>query len=894
MGALYAKLNPVSTESIALPEVYCVLEQSNQSLDALIYRGIIIEFERRNMARLIVISIPLLLYAGTVGKISGRVFDAENNAPLVGADVYVEELEMGGATDSDGFFFVLNVPPGTYNVEASMIGYRPEVKQLVRVFADRTTYVDFQLTQTIIEIDKPVVVVAEKPIIEIDMTSKETRITREQFDITPVEKPTEALALQGGVTTDAAGELHIRGGRSGELAYYVEGIEVSNALLGSAPVLNKNFISEMSLLSGTFNAEYGNIMSGVVNIITPEGGRKISTNVEYTSFMLNPSPYRKKDWINDLNSTYYDAHRDSLGNSEYAVPELTSSEDVPFLGEINATAEGPVPGDQATRFFVAGNYSNNESYLPFGYDLSRSANGKLTRRFGTNLKMLVDLQYVDNEIQNYSHLYKYLYDDYLVNRKKSLRGILGLNHAPVYNFFYNIRIGYIEDKFETKVPDDTADIYGMIDEPVTDNYSEFYISGYPQYRQEAKTKKYIVKADCNWQLGKMHSLKFGGEQNFYVFELANRQQLFPRTPIIYQEYEKRPRDGAVFVQDKIETKYLVVNAGLRFDYSCVNAVMWEDVRDPGSGISDVQVKYQLSPRLGLSHPITDNAMLHFAYGHFFQMPPYEIMYFNSPYVENPEDMPRYGLVGNPRVEPQRTTAYEVGIKYAFRNMYGLDLTLFSKDIQNLLSTTEVRSFPYDYIIYTNEDFGRVQGIDITLRREVVAGFGFAVNYTYQVARGNRSFAMQGFFDVYTGLPERLKEYYLDFDRRHTLSSTFQYHFTELGSMGVNFRMASGLPYTPYISEGVVVEENSGRMDWSYSLDVLIHQGFHLGPAVFDIFVTGTNLTDARNPLYVYSRSGKPWESGDVAGGLMGSQDYIIDPSNVGPRRTIKAGVRIRI
>jgi outer membrane receptor protein involved in Fe transport len=854
------------------------------------------------MARLLVISIPFLLYAGTVGKIAGRVFDAERNEPLVAVDVYIEELEAGGATDVDGYFFILNIPPGTYDVEASMIGYRAEVKQSVQIFADRTTNVDFRLNPTIIEIETPVVVVAKKPIIEIDMTSKEVRITRDEFDITPVEKPAEAIALQGGVTTDAAGELHIRGGRSGELAYYIEGIEVSNALLGSAPILNKNLISEMSLLSGTFNAEYGNIMSGVVNIITPEGRGKISSNFEYTSFrMINSSPYRKKDWINDLDSTYYDSHRiiDTLSSgfpivSAYEVPDLMEARDLPFLGEINGSAEGPVPGDRATRFFVAGNYSNNESHLPFGYDLSRSVNGKLTRRFGTNMKMLVDVQYVDDESQHYNHLYKYLYENYLVGRDKSLRGIIGLNHAPVGNFFYNLRIGYIQDDFETKVPDDTSNILGNIEEPIRDNYSEFYISGYPQYRQEVKTKKYIVKADFNWQFGKIHNFKFGGEQSFYEFDLANRQQLFPRTPIVHQQYEKRPRDGAIFLQDKIEHKYLVVNAGLRFDYSYANAVMWEDIEDPTSQATDVEIKYQISPRLGLSHPITDNAMLHFAYGHFFQMPPYEIMYFNSDYIESPDDIPRYGLIGNPRVLPQRTTAYEVGIKYALQEIYGIDVTLFSKDIKNLLATTEVRIFPYDYIIYTNEDFGSVQGIDITLKRDIVSSFGFNINYTYQVARGNRSFAMQGFFDVYTGLPERMREYYLDFDRRHTLSSTFQYQFSRLGSVGMNFRMASGLPYTPYISEGVVVEENSARMAWSYSLDVLIHQAVRLGPALFDFFVSGTNLTDTKNPLYVYPRSGKSWESGDVAGGLMGSQDYIIDPSNVGPRRTIKVGVRIKV
>ncbi len=846
------------------------------------------------MNRLLFLFIPFLFYAGTVGKIAGYVVDAETKRPLVAVDVYISDLEIGGATDMEGYFFMLNVPPGIYDVEASMIGYRAAIKSSVGVFADRTTNVDFELSPTVIELETPVVVIAKRPVIEIDMTSKETRVTRKEFDITPIEKPTEAIALQGGVTTDAAGQIHVRGGRSGELAYFIDGIEVSNALLGSTPVLNKNLVSEMSLLSGTFNAEYGNIMSGVVNIVTPEGGNRLSTNLEVTSFVLNPSPYRKKDWINDLDSLYLDAHRDSFDVSEYVVPDLMDAKDLRFLGEVNATAEGPIPLDRSTRFFVAGNYRNQESYLPFGYDLSRSVNGKLTRRFGTNFKLLIDAQYIDDESQNYSHLYKYLYDNYLVTWQKSLRGIVGVNHAPVANFFYNIRLGYIKDEIETKVPSDTGDISGTIAEPVRDNYSEFYISGYPQFRQDVTTTRYIFKADFNWQLGKSHSLKFGAEQRFHVFDMANRQQLFPRAPIVYQEYERRPRDGSVFLQDKIEHKYLVVNAGLRFDYCYPNAVMWEDIEDPNSAVTDVGAQYQFSPRLGLSHPITEDAMLHFAYGHFFQVPPYEVMYFNGDYVLYPESIPRYGLVGNPRILPQRTTAYEVGIKYAVADIYGIDVTLFSKDIKNLLATTEVRVFPYDYIIYTNEDFGSVQGIDITLERELVENIGFSINYTYQVARGNRSFAMQGFFDVYTGLPERIKEYYLDFDRRHTLAGTCQFMFNPRGGLGVNFRVASGLPYTPYISEGVVVEENSARMEWSYSVDMLIHQGFQVGPAVLEVFVSGVNLTDALNPLYVYPRSGEPWDSGDPAGGLMGSYDYIIDPSNVAQRRTIKAGIRIKV
>jgi len=842
------------------------------------------------MRKTVLFLLPLLLAAGTVGKISGRVIDAETGEALAGVNVFIASIEIGSAADGEGDYFILNVPPGTYDLEASMIGYRPEIKKDVQVNSDRTTYINFRLYSTVIDIDEPIVVIAERPVIEIDMTSKEARITRNDLDMLPVERPEEAIALQGGVTMDAAGDLHVRGGRSGELAYYIDGIEVSNALLGSAPDLHKNLIAEMSILSGTFNAEYGDVMSGIVNIVTPEGGKKFSSHVEYTAFR-NESPYRKKDWMRDLDTSWRDAHRDSLDNSLYEIPNILRHKNIPFLGEFNARVDGPLPFDDDTRFFVGGSYLNQESYLPFGYELSRTVNGKITRRVGSRLKFFVDVHYAHNEKQNYNHLYKYLYDNYLVNYTENRRAIIGMTHAPTSSSFYNLRLGYIEDNLETKVPDIDENI---IIEPVRDNYSEFYISGYPILRQEANTKKYIVKADVNLQVGKIHNIKCGGESSFHRFRLTKRQQLFARGPIDYQDYERRPIDGAFFLQDKIEHRYLVINAGLRFDYCLPRTLVWKDIEEPSSDTIEAEPQYQLSPRLGLSHPITDNAMLHFAYGHFFQMPPYEIMYYNSDFIAHPESIPRYGLVGNPGILPQRTTAYEVGVKYAIKEIYGIDVTLFLKDIKDLLATTEVRKFPYDYIIYTNDDFGSVQGIDITVKREAVSHFGFTVNYTYQIARGNRSFAMQGFYDVYSGLPERMKEYYLDFDRRHTVSSTFEFLTGTLGGIGINVKAASGLPYTPYISEDIVVEENSGRMDWEYSLDIMIHQGFRLGVTVVDFFIKGTNLTDAKNPRYVYLRTGEPWDSGEEAGGLMGSMDYILDPSNVGPRRTIKAGMRITL
>ena len=222
---------------------------------------------------------PFFIYSGTTGKLSGTIKDAQTGEPLVGANVIIEGTNFGAATNIEGEYVILNIPPGRYNVKFSFIGYETTLMQDVSITVDQTTIHQIKLNPQSIMVGE-VIVTARTPLIQKDVTSSISVITREEIENLPVATFTELLSLQAGVTGSGT-NLNVRGGRSNEVAYMIDGTLVVDPLLGGlATNINNDAIQEMSLLSGTFNAEYGNSLSGVVNIITRDGTDKFSAKLE--------------------------------------------------------------------------------------------------------------------------------------------------------------------------------------------------------------------------------------------------------------------------------------------------------------------------------------------------------------------------------------------------------------------------------------------------------------------------------------------------------------------------------------------------------------------------------------------------------------------------------------
>ena len=832
-------------------------------------------------------------WADVYGKLVGTVRDEAGN-PLPGANVYLEGTHLGAATDADGDYVILNIPPGVYTVHVSFLGYQDQRFPGIEIQADRTTFLNVTLKQAPIEV-QPIIVRPPEQAVQKDVTWRAEIVKGQEMSDLPIGSGEEALRLQAGVTEGPGGELHIRGGRSDEITYYVDGLPVTNPLTGKTlSLLDRSYIQELTLLAGTFSAEYGNALAGVINVVTREGTDRWQGELE----LWGPQAYVYRDpqgvWALKRTSLYQapdwygpgtDVHRDTLtGTSLYRLP------DVGTPGQARLWLSGSLLG-QRLRLFISGTVQNTPSYLPFGY---RRNLGLLTKLTYTQPSYVLNavLETGREASQSYNHAWKYHPEGYPVTRSRFLRAQLSFRHMLTPRLYYRIILGHQTQAETTQVDHKTPDEY---EDPIRDDLNEFYIAGdYPLYRRSLWRSENL-RMDVVYQRGRQE-IKIGGLATFHHLRKYERERLyvygFIGDPQV-ESFQRSPYQASVYIQDKLELDNLILNVGLRYDYFNAQAKMWQNIRDPYSPLIRVKPKKQLSPRLGVAMPVSEWLVFFFSYGHFFQIPSFEALYRHPSYL-NPDSLPtQLGIVGNPDLDPKQTVSYEAGVSFAPAPGVRVNLSLYGRDIRGLLTTREVRAYPYTYYVYDNQDFASVLGVNLGIKFRTAQHLQGAFSYTYQVARGNRSSPIQGFYNAYTGLVEVMKEFYLDFDRRHLIQGTLIREWPSVGlRLGLTFQASSGLPYTPFIAPGVVTEENSARMPWTQTLDLTLNKSWQFGNTNFDLLLEIRNLLDAKNVRSVYPATGDPFNPGRTSV-YMETEDYARNPSHLGPPRTIRLGLRMR-
>ena len=355
------------------------------------------------------------------GKLEGIIKDAETGEPLIGANVIVTNTYYGATTDADGYYVVLNVPAGTYTVEVHYIGYTVRKYIDVVVSPDRTTTLNSELSPEVIE-GETVVVVANKPIIKRDVTGAEVELASEDIKRKPVTTFTGVIQQQAGaVNTGAANSsgLHIRGGRANELVYYIDGVNTNDpANNGRGTNVDINSIEQLKIITGGFNAEYGEAMSGVVQIITKSGPSN-----EYVLYAETQS--------NDfMNGSRYDN-----GYNKYV-----------------ANLGGPIPfTNRTTTFFASASLEKSKIQDPSNIavirrnsDRSPSYTFKLQSNAIKNLRFFISGNYNKDEWLNYDHVRsKGVWLDYTPrNENESYLLSTTITHTLSKKFFYDLTFSH--------------------------------------------------------------------------------------------------------------------------------------------------------------------------------------------------------------------------------------------------------------------------------------------------------------------------------------------------------------------------------------------------------------------------------------------------------------------
>lgn len=860
--------------------------------------------------------------ADTTGKISGRVTDAATGEPLPGVNVVIVGTTQGATTDVDGFYQILQVKPGTYAVRASFVGFAPMTVQDVRVRIDQTTEVNFSISEEVIA-GEEVVVTADRPLVQRDLTSSSRSVSTEEIEALPVLNFTDVINLQAGVV-----DGHFRGGRTGEVAYMVDGVVINDVFDQTyAYQVENNAIQEVQIISGTFNAEYGQAQSGVVNIVTKDGGEKYEG-----SFSGYVGDYLSFD--SDL----------------FPRVDRISPTDV---FEAQGTLSGPIPGfGSRLTFFASGRIVRNSGYLygrrivlpvsasenegqiieidgrsvfvpAIGDSTYRSMNwgeqetGQLkltTRLFGSNRLSVNGLIQRDRG-QDYDHLFRYNPDGIPTTYGDSWSVTGTYSHILGKTTFLDVKGAYFVNAVDSYVYENPLDPRYPADDALRrlgGNFS-FYRGGARMDYFERETTTSLGRIDVTSQATRRHQIKGGVEYKQHRLFLDNFEvKNNPGTdfkPAIPEEgtpdhvrYTRKPVEGSAYIQDKMEFDYLVVNVGVRLDYFDANGTVLEDFGRPRSSPRvDSKPKWQWSPRVGFAYPLSENGVVHVAYGHFFQVPPFEYLYTNADYIYDPEE----GLnraFGFADLEPQQTVSYEIGLQQAFSDVIGVDVTAYYKDIRNLLGTRieEIKPgfdepFPLSrYGRFVNFDYGQVKGLIVAFEKRMSGGFALNVDYTFQIARGNSSDPRSVLLDEQAGVESEKQLVPLDWDRRHQLITSLTLGNRSGWLVSVIGRLGSGLPYTPSLADERIGLENSARRPGTSIFDLYASRDIPLGSLNLTLYTRIFNVFDTQNEVNVYTDTGRAFPNlryytGEPQG-LNPKEEFLLRPDFYSPPRQVTVGM----
>ena len=221
--------------------------------------------------------------AAIIGKISGVITDEATSAPLANATLTIVGTSSTATTNDGGYYVMTNIPPGGYDVKAELTGYASETVVGAKVFAGLTTTLNFALDAAEVITLKEIEVTATKPLIKRDVTQSTRIIEADEIAAMPRDTVNGILETQAGVAVDnATGSIHIRGGRSMEIKYLLDGIPINDPIgRGLGVQVNANSIEQMEVITGGFNAEHGDAQSGVINLITKAGTQKFSGRIRY-------------------------------------------------------------------------------------------------------------------------------------------------------------------------------------------------------------------------------------------------------------------------------------------------------------------------------------------------------------------------------------------------------------------------------------------------------------------------------------------------------------------------------------------------------------------------------------------------------------------------------------
>ena len=878
---------------------------------------------------LLSLSAPLSASADLPGSLTGDIVDNDGK-PLPYTNVVLVGTAMGATSDINGLFTIRNIPPGSYRIKAMQMGYvSPE--QSVTVEPNRVGVIHFNMSQTTLRLNDKIEVIADKRKPDLKSSQDQVKKGREEIDLIPADDLPGILEVTKGVVKRGE-EIHIHGGRSGENQYQIDGIPVGDPLASGPPDVATISISETAIVLGGMDAEYGNAQSGIVNIVTQEGGDRFEGEVTYMTDdygapdktynnfdrvslgMGGPTPFRGLTYFVSGEGTWSDTY---LATGE--VRERRHLLDFISIGprqsnELNYQAKlawKPESKNYKATFEVLNDTKTWDAYehpwSQVGYVETRTDtvqdSGEIVTRYGKFSEHQEGPNWVyynaPEHTPNYtgtSRIYKIVW-----------------SHVLPDSSFYTLKLSRNRNEFLSSVrnvlPWEYAGEYpDQWRDRINFNLSPYYVTNgdVPTY-SERNTDVWTFKTDWTSQLGS-HTFKTGLEYRYN--NLSNFQVNYPERVngngeygLFRSKFHYYNSEGSFYAQDRWEHEGMVVNGGVRYDvFSVGNQISVSEVEN--------RIRSQLSPRIGIAFPITDKTGLSFHYGRFSQVPDRRAIFEDRGAAVQTR--------GNPNLQNETTVAYQAAVQHEFSNDVLGQVSLYFKDIFGLLSAEQVRSGDSPNLItqWTNRDYASARGFELNLKKRFNGMFTADVSYSYGVATGVASDPNQQQQLNFLYLP--ISEQPLDWDQRHTISATST--IAKPGNWQVNmiWTYGAGFPYTPWNRDQRQSDPaltNSRRLPSSSTLTIQAEKHYKLWGQQIELFLRGNNVLDSHEIVNLSPTDFPPppqfnnlnyqiyyTETGKAGGAYLGEdtnedgmQDWVAlnDPRVFGEGRSVRFGATVK-
>jgi len=829
----------------------------------------------------------------THGKIIGRIIDAETGDLLPSVNITLNNSTLGSSTNFKGEYFILGVPVGSHDIMISFIGYSSVKVTNIWVSAGLSTSVDVELKQTTLQLNEEIVVTAQRTGVGRYASGTNHIIQENQIMNMFGESPTEIIAIVPGISSDNT----MRGGRPSDIDYQIDGISTREGLFGGLSYesfINILSLKEIQIKTGGFNAEYGNIMSGTVNLITKEGGDEWKGDI------------RVKNSFSSLNGKSGDFKLNSRGERiiEFAaggpLSKFNKNIKVFISGKFNSQL------NRAPGLNVLDPAGNNITDFQHNRFAQYSFFGKAVYNLNPNMKIVAaGLSGRLNQEED-SWLWRYnTFDNALPSSiRQNYFGYIRFTHTTSRRFFYEATLEMLDSRTERGIANGNRnafwfpgyDIVSSINNDTPLDYTVknpygvdniFVGSGQLDAYWSARSRYVGAKISSVSQMKDYLLLRMGIESKFYNAKGVFKSNSFENPDTPFDTYENKPFDFSGYIGTSVDLSKIHIDSGLRFHYFNPNSN--RTVKNPQNLTQKAEQELRFSPRIGVSFEIQKRLIAHANFGWQFQLPS-----FHSLYSLNSQNLlgPATNLSGNPSLDPQRSISYEAGLHYSLSDESSISATGFYKLLQQIevadTTFTETGFAPQ----YDDIGVGKTIGLELNYIKHLGRNLGLRLSYSVSSARGSYMFfspfpVESNLMGTLNGLNSFLSAqqllqptsnqimFPLPFDRRHSFRTVIDFLFPKRSGPGffglkpfqnisanLSTFIESGTPFTRFTNNPSIESRfQNKRNPWFLNTNLRLKKYIQGSLVNFTLFLDIKNLLNRVEPLAKYSTSDSPLDPG---------------------------------